>query len=130
MNRGRAFIFSTAASPLVAAVTRAALLVCERSEARRVDLRRRVECATRALSGTAALKGSGSHVVPIVVGEDGAAVDLAGRMRVRGFDVRAIRPPTVAVGTARLRAALTLNVSESAVEGLFEALGMEMAARG
>jgi 8-amino-7-oxononanoate synthase len=130
VNRGRAFIFSTAASPLVAAVTRAALWLCERSDARREALRRRVECATRALSRYCGLTGSGSHVVPIAVGEDGAAVDLAARLRARGFDVRAIRPPTVPAGTARLRVALTLNVTESAVESLFQALGTEMAARG
>jgi 8-amino-7-oxononanoate synthase len=130
VNRGRAFIFSTAASPLVAAVTRAALSLCERSDPRRDELRRRVECATRSLSRYCGLTGSGSHVVPIVVGEDRVAVELAARLRARGFDVRAIRPPTVPVGTARLRVALTLNVTESAVEGLFEALAMEMAARG
>jgi 8-amino-7-oxononanoate synthase len=130
LGRGRAFIFSTAASPLVAAVTRAAILLCERSDARRGELRRRVECATRALWRYCGLTGSGSHVVPIVMGEDEAAVELAARLRALGFDVRAIRPPTVPVGTARLRVALTLNVTESAVESLFEALGMEMAASG
>jgi len=129
VNRGRAFIFSTAPSPLVAAVTRAAIDLCERSDSRREELRRRVDCATRALSLYCGLKGSGSHVVPIVVGEDGAAVELAAGLRARGFDVRAIRPPTVPVGTARLRVALTLNVTESAVESLFQALGAELAAR-
>ncbi len=103
--------------------------LCERSDSRREELRRRVDCATRALSLYCGLKGSGSHVVPIVVGEDGAAVELAAGLRARGFDVRAIRPPTVPVGTARLRVALTLNVTESAVESLFQALGAELAAR-
>jgi len=64
-----------------------------------------------------------------VVGEDGAAVELAAGLRACGFDLRAIRPPTVPVGTARLRVALTLNVTESGVESLFQALGAEMAAR-
>jgi 8-amino-7-oxononanoate synthase len=129
VNRGRAFIFSTAPSPLVAAVTRAAISLCERSDARRVELRRRVECATQALSRYCDVTGTGSHVVPVVVGEDGTAVELAARLRAHGFDVRAIRPPTVPVGTARLRVSLTLNVMESAVESLFRALGTEMAAR-
>jgi len=129
VNRGRAFIFSTAPSPLVAAVTRTAIALCERSDARREELRWRVDCAMRALSRYCGLRGSDSHVVPIVVGEDAAALELAARLRVRGFDVRAIRPPTVPVGTARLRVALTLNVSEGTVESLFQTLGAEMAAR-
>jgi 8-amino-7-oxononanoate synthase len=43
--------------------------------------------------------------------------------------VRAIRPPTVSVGRARLRIALTLNVNEIAVQNLFRLLALEMAAR-
>ncbi len=38
----------------------------------------------------------------------------------------AIRPPTVLQGTARLRIAVTLNVDEVEIEGVFEALGREM----
>jgi 8-amino-7-oxononanoate synthase len=128
VNRGRAFIFSTAASPLVAAVTRAAIELCGKSDARRAELRGLVGCAKRAAARHCGLTVPGSHIVPIVVGEDGAAVALAAKVRARGYDVRAIRPPTVPVGTARLRIALTLNVDEAAVEGLFETLGREMAA--
>jgi 8-amino-7-oxononanoate synthase len=126
VNRGRAFIYSTAPSPLVAGVTRAAIALCERSDARREALGRRVDCATQALSRHCGLASSGSHIVPIVVGEDGAAVELAAKLRTLGFDVRAIRPPTVPVGTARLRVALTLNVTEAAVESLFQLLGAVM----
>jgi 8-amino-7-oxononanoate synthase len=129
VNRGRAFIFSTAPSPLLAAVTRAAIALCERSDSRREALRRLVECATHELARGCGLTASGSHIVPIVIGEDRAASDLAVRLRAHGYDVRAIRPPTVPVGTARLRIALTLNVNETQVEGLFRTLALEMAAR-
>lgn len=125
INRGRPFIFSTAPSPLVAAVTRAAIALCEQGDARRAQLQRLVDQAHRAISCKLGLKGSGSHIVPIIVGEDRAAVELALKIRAQGYDVRAIRPPTVPLGTARLRIALTLNVNESAVEGLFDALRLE-----
>ena len=71
------------------------------------------------------LTASGSHIIPIIIGDDRAAVDMAARLRGHGFDVRAIRPPTVPVGTARLRIALTLNVDEAAIEALFESLASE-----
>jgi 8-amino-7-oxononanoate synthase len=60
------------------------------------------------------------------VGDDRVAVGLAARLHARGFDVRAIRPPTVPAGTARLRIALNLNVTEAAIETLFQILGVEM----
>jgi 8-amino-7-oxononanoate synthase len=61
VNRGRSFIYSTAPSPLVAAVTRAAIALCERGDARREALARRVDCATQALSRHCGLASSGSQ---------------------------------------------------------------------
>ena len=45
-----------------------------------------------------------------------------------GFDIRGIRPPTVAQGTARLRIAITLNVDEDNIDDLADALAEAMAA--
>jgi 8-amino-7-oxononanoate synthase len=129
VNRGRPFIYSTAPSPLVAAVTRAAIALCEHSDDRRERLRGLVQHASRELERSCGLAASGSHIVPVVVGEDQAAADLAARLRTHGYDVRAIRPPTVPVGTARLRIALTLNVNEMAVGNLFRLLALEMPVR-
>ena len=57
--------------------------------------------AALAAAGVAAL-GS-EYVVPVVLGDDGPAVAAARAIQAAGFDVRAIRPPSVAPGTARLR---------------------------
>ena len=59
-----------------------------------------------------ALGGSGSHIVPLIVGADKAAVNLAGHLQQRGYDIRAIRPPTVPEGTARLRLSLSAALSQ------------------
>ncbi len=126
VNRGRAFIFATAPSPMVAAVTRAAIALCQQGDARRDRLRRLVEYAALELARSCGLKSSGSHILPIVIGEDQAAADLAARLRTQGYDVRAIRPPTVPLGTARLRIALTLHVDETTIRDLFELLAVEM----
>jgi 8-amino-7-oxononanoate synthase len=126
INRGRAFIFATAPSPLIAAITRAAILLCARSDHRRQRLQGLVECASRELDRRCGLTGPGSHIVPIVIGEDQAASVLAATLRAQGYDVRAIRPPTVPAGTARLRIALTLHVDETAIENLFQVLAAEL----
>ena len=122
INRGRAFIFSTAPSPLLAAVTRAALTLCEHSDSRRARLAGLVASAMRCLERRCGLTASGTHIIPIILGDDSTAVRAASRLRACGYDVRAIRPPTVPPGTARLRIALTLHSDEAAIDGLFHAL--------
>ena len=129
VNRGRPFIYATAPSPLSAAVTRAALALCERSDARRLKLQALVEYGARASMRHCGRCASGSHIVPVVIGEDGAAVEVAAVLRGQGFDVRAIRPPTVPAGTARLRIALSLNVTEAAIDAVFQAVGAALATR-
>jgi len=51
-------------------------------------------------------------IIPIIVGESGAAVALAARLEERGIWAPAIRPPTVPPGTARLRVSVTAAHSE------------------
>jgi 8-amino-7-oxononanoate synthase len=128
VNRARPFIFATAPSPLIAAVTRAALDISRTNPKRREQLARLVEFSGSELRRRCNIESSGTHILPVVVGADQAAVALAESLQRRGFDIRAIRPPTVAEGTARLRIALTLNVSEAVVADLFEALSEEMRA--
>lgn len=117
VNRGRAFIYATAPPPLTAAIVRESLRICRDEPERRTALGERI-----AAFSTAAR----SHIVPIVVGADTRAVALAAALRRRGFDVRAIRPPTVPEGTARLRITLTLNVGADDARALSSAINEEM----
>ncbi|MDA4630857.1 hypothetical protein NZA98_06975, partial [Escherichia coli] len=55
------------------------------------------------------------------------ALRIAERMRAEGFDIRAIRPPTVPEGTARLRIAITLNVDETAISRMLDCLKITLA---
>jgi 8-amino-7-oxononanoate synthase len=126
VNRARPFIFATAPSPLVAAITRVALEISRTNPERRDRLARLVHFAGSELRRCCGIDPSGSQILPVVIGTDQAAVALAASLQRRGFDVRAIRPPTVAEGTARLRIALTLNVNEAIVTDLFEALAEDM----
>jgi 8-amino-7-oxononanoate synthase len=126
VNRSRPFIYATAPSPLVAAIVRGALLICRFDNARREKLAALVAFAGRQLSETCGIMPSGTHIQPVVVGADERATRLAAAMQARGFDIRAVRPPTVPEGTARLRLSLTLNVDEAQVASMAAALSEEL----
>lgn len=126
VNRARPFIFATAPSPLTAAITRAAIQISRTNPERRERLARLVQFAGGELRRRCNLASSGSQILPVIIGADRAAVAVAASLQRRGFDIRAIRPPTVPEGTARLRIALTLNVNEAIVAELFEALAEDM----
>jgi 8-amino-7-oxononanoate synthase len=126
VNRARPFIFATAPSPIIAAVTRVALEISRTNPERRERLARLVQFAGSELRRRCNVEPSGSQILPVVVGADHAAVELAAALQRKGFDIRAIRPPTVPEGTARLRIALTLNVDETIVADLFAALAEDM----
>src|SRR6478735_2866168 len=125
INRSRPFIFATAPSPLIAAVTRAALEISRNPE-RRERLGHLVRFAGSELRRRCNVEPSGSHILPVIVGADQATVALADSLQRKGFDVRAIRPPTVPGGIARLRIALTLNVDKAIVTDLFSALAEDL----
>ena len=61
---------------------------------------------------------SGSQIVPLILGEDARTMAVAEAVQGAGFDLRGIRPPTVPIGTSRLRISLTLNATADDVERL------------
>ena len=128
VNRARPFIFATAPSPLIAAITRTALEISRTNPERREQLARLVRFAGTELRRRCGIEGSGTHILPVIIGSDQAAVCVAAALQRRGFDIRAIRPPTVPDGTARLRIALTTAVDQATVADLFEALAEDMRA--
>jgi 8-amino-7-oxononanoate synthase len=126
VNRGRSFIYSTAPSPLMAAATRAALHIAAGAEPQRARLQELIRHTAALMKSRLGLAASLSQIQPIIVGANRRAVSLAAAMQARGYDIRAIRPPTVPEGTARLRIALTLHADAAILDGLFAALAAEM----
>jgi 8-amino-7-oxononanoate synthase len=126
VNRCRPFIYSTAPSPLMAVAALEALAILKEEPQRRGHLAQLVAHAGRESKRLCGVTGSGSQILPVIVGDDGRAMMLAAALRARGFDVRGIRPPTVPAGTARLRISVTLNVDEQAITDLFAALAEEL----
>jgi 8-amino-7-oxononanoate synthase len=127
VNRARGFIFSTAPSPLMAAVLRAALRLCAADDWRRAALHERIARAAQRLRPLGA-RVHGTPIVPLVLGDDARAMAVAAQLQAAGYDVRGIRPPTVPVGSARLRIALTLNAEPGAIDGLAGVLADALAA--
>jgi 8-amino-7-oxononanoate synthase len=80
-------------------------------------------------SGIAAADGS-SHIVPIHVGANEAALAVAAAVQAEGFDVRAIRPPTVPAGTARLRVSVNVGVERVQLERVATVLAVALREAG
>ncbi len=117
VNRGRGFIFSTAPSPLMAVAVSEALRICVEEPERRERLMALVHRANELLAPLGATV-SGSQIVPLILGEDARTMAVSEAVQCAGFDLRGIRPPTVPIGTSRLRISLTLNATADDVERL------------
>jgi 8-amino-7-oxononanoate synthase len=117
VQRARPFIFSTAPPPAVAAALDASLELIEGEPKRRERLLE-LACYMRQRLG---IEG-GSQIIPVVLGSNERAVAVAEALQQEGFDVRAIRPPTVPEGTARLRISVNVNLSEAVIDRFVDAL--------
>jgi 8-amino-7-oxononanoate synthase len=127
VNRARPFIYATAPSPLLAASVREALKILADEPERREKLLHLIDFANEQLTSRLGIEGSGSQILPVIIGDNGRTVRIAGRMQMEGFDIRAIRPPTVPEGTARLRISITLNVDPPKIIRMFDRLSHVMA---
>ncbi len=135
INRARSFIYSTAPSPAIAAAALAAVNFLESSEGekRRLLLWERIKLLREFLRQlkigrwNAAVQRStpneaSSAIFPLIVGGEQAALDLAAALKSEGFLVPAIRYPTVAKGSARLRITVTALHTEDQIRALSEAI--------
>jgi 8-amino-7-oxononanoate synthase len=107
INTARPFVYSTAPMPLQAVLVQRALQLVQEEPQRRERLAALKVHAARCLDGVTVT----SQIVPLFIGGDRAAVALADALQAEGFDIRAIRPPTVPDGTARLRLSLHVGLT-------------------
>lgn len=123
VNRARPFIYSTAVPPLLCAALDAAVGIVEsepRRRARALELAGRLRRGLREQGLDA--RGEESPIVPLILGDNELALAVAARARASGFDVRAVRPPSVPPGTARLRISVHADHSEEEVDRLGSSL--------
>ncbi len=123
IQRARPFIFSTAPPPSLAAALEASLDIIMNEPERRSLLATRVMYLRNTLRRAAVPVPEGfTQIIPIVLGDNDRAVRAAGQLQARGFDVRAIRPPSVAPGTARLRIAVNVGLSDGTIDEFVDVL--------
>jgi 8-amino-7-oxononanoate synthase len=123
INHARTFIFSTALPPYFSEQIRAALALARGMEAERQSLLKRASRMIAALRTEGFdTAGSGSQIVPVVLGKNEDTLKAAGHLQREGFAVRAIRPPTVPAGGARLRLSLSVPIPESELKRLVDCL--------
>jgi 8-amino-7-oxononanoate synthase len=115
VNRGRPYIFTTAPTPADTAAALAALAIYRSDEGAslRARLRTNIDRVRR---------GHPSPIVPVVLGDEASAVAAAASLSERGLLVPAIRPPTVAPGTSRLRVALSAAHTDEMIARLLDGL--------
>ena len=113
VHRARPFIYNTAVPPAVLLAASESLQLMQSDAelgARLLALADHFRCQ---LTKQGCRVGeSTSQIVPVMVGDNQLAVQLAERLQQAGVYVRAIRPPTVPSGTGRLRFSLTLAHNE------------------
>jgi len=126
INKARGFVFSTAPSPLNAALVRAALKELENNLDRQRSAQRHIKQSHVLAKSICGLDGFQSQILPVIIGEDKPTMQLAKAMQNKGYDIRGIRPPTVPKGTSRLRISINLSTPIDVIEQMFVDLADEM----
>jgi len=123
INYSRPFIYSTAALPVLAEGISAALDVMADEPWRRQRVlenahRLRQELESRGIP----TNSENSPIVPVLVRDNHRSVKIATEVQKKGYDIRALRPPTVPEGTARLRISVQAEHSETEIVGLCDVM--------
>lgn len=113
INKCRSFIFSTAPIPAIADALKTAINIVQTEKWRCGKLFELSQYLCNLLvENQIDAPADETQIIPILIGESEKAVKIAESMQTKGFDVRAIRPPTVAEGSSRLRVSLNVNLTE------------------
>jgi 8-amino-7-oxononanoate synthase len=128
VNRARTFVFTTAMPPYLAGQIRGALELALAANDERTKLRALADLLREGLAAVNIDFGaSTTQIVPIFCGTNGAALRVAAALQAAGFATKAIRPPTVPPGTARVRLSLTAKITRDDVRRLCQAVGAAFA---
>lgn len=123
VTSARPFIFDTALAPPLAAAAHRALDIVIQDEVRRAQLHTNVQRMRAGLrTDDVAAHTHQSPIVPVLLGEERRALNVARALRAGGIIAPAIRPPTVPIGTSRLRVSIRSDHTPEEIDALLEGL--------
>ena len=128
-NKARTQIYSTALPPAICAATLVAFDIIEAEPEQRIQYLQRVTEFHRMLreAGIDFSEHVSGPIVPVILHDETQTLECSRKLQQRGFLVPAIRPPTVPMGTSRLRIAITAAHTAEVLQSLTEALASEVA---
>lgn len=115
VNKARSYIFTTALTPAAAAAALAAIDVIDSPEGVKLKARLRANIDR-------VRPGHPSPIIPVVLGDEAAAMAASEDLVAAGILVPAIRPPTVPAGTSRLRVTVSAAHTDADIDRLLDAL--------
>ena len=122
INKARSFIFSTSIPPLNIAWSN--WLLNEKREylkSQKKKLEVLVSSVHSLIKSRDIVTPSSTHIIPIITGDNENTLKVSERLRAMGYYIPAIRPPTVPVGSSRLRISLTADCELKAFEEVLDA---------
>ncbi|CAK8720976.1 8-amino-7-oxononanoate synthase 2 [Candidatus Electrothrix laxa] len=126
VNTARSLIFTTALPPVNIHWLNFILPIIQTMSKERQQLAELARQVRYGLQEAGLQTGGESHIVPVMIGDEGQAVAVAERLREQGLWVQAIRTPTVPRGTARLRLSLTAAIKAEQLTTLPEQIAAQL----
>jgi len=122
VNRCRHLIFTTALPSQIAAWWLEAIERVQSDAAARMRLHGNARIFRNTLAEAGVSAGGEHYIVPVVLGADATAVEASQRLQAMGYDIRAIRPPTVPPGTARVRVSIHADHASDVLQAVAKAV--------
>ncbi|MBU1259787.1 MAG: 8-amino-7-oxononanoate synthase [Planctomycetes bacterium] len=123
VNKARPFIYTTASSVANSAAGLCAVEIIKNAQDKRKRLKQNADYLREKLKTLGLDTGtSTSHIIPVIIGDNKKTLEISKKLFGKGFFVVAIRPPTVAPGTARLRISVQSDHTKEQLDGLVDAL--------
>lgn len=122
INFARHYIYSTAISPALAWATIKSIELIQEEKWRREKITELSELLMFLLDDTIEIIPSDSSIHAIIIGDEQKALNISEQLKKRGIWLTAIRPPTVAIGSSRLRVTLNSNHNHNDIKHLAQCL--------